>query len=331
LEHRRLGRLGPDVPVLGLGFWSIAGAFGGRDDAEAERTVARAIELGATFFDVAPSYGDAEDFLGRVLTPAGRARVFLTTKCGIGRDPATGRSRPDGRPEALRRGVESSLRRLRCEQVDLLLVHWPDPTVPMTETIDALEAIRRDGLTRYVGVSNFSADQLRDACARAPIVCDQVGYSLFDRRWERALFPAAVELGVGIVGYSPLAHGLLSGRIAPAVLGPRERDVRARGGTHSSQRLWDPASLPHNVALTGRMAEVADRAGATLAQAAIAWVLSNRQVSCTLTGSQRVVRLEENVAALSLELSCETIEELAALGGEAVGRVDSIPVWRQGG
>jgi len=316
------------VPVLGLGFWSIAGAFGGRDDAEAERTIARAIDLGATFFDTAPSYGDAEDFLGQVLSPSRRARVFLTTKCGIGRDAATDRARPDGRPETLRSSIEQSLRRLRCDQVDLLLVHWPDPTVPIDETIDALEAIRRDGLTRYVGVSNFSAAQLRAACARAPIVCDEVGYNLFDRRWERAMFPTAAELGVGVLAYSPLAHGLLSGRVEPGTFGPPERDVRARGGAHSSQRLWDPLNLPRNVALAARMAELAAQHGATLPQAAIAWALRSPLVACVITGSQRTSRLEENVASLSVTLPAEAFDALADLGQQAAGRVEQIPVWR---
>jgi aryl-alcohol dehydrogenase-like predicted oxidoreductase len=328
VQHRQLGRGGPTVPAIGLGFWSIAGAFGARDDAEAGRTVDRAIELGATFFDTAPSYGDSEAFLGRVLGPAQRSRIVLTTKCGIGRDPATGKSRPDGRPEAIRPSVEDSLRRLGCDRVDLLLVHWPDRAVPIRETIEALDRVRREGLTRYVGVSNFTAAQLREACACAPIVCNEVGYSLFDRRWEHEMFPTAAELGVGIVAYSPLAHGLLSGQIDPATLGPPERDVRARGGANSSQRLWERANLPHNVSLAARMAAVAARAGTTLPRAALAWVLSNPQVACALTGSRRVARLEENVGALEVELSRETLDALGDLGGQAAGRVEATPTWR---
>jgi aryl-alcohol dehydrogenase-like predicted oxidoreductase len=328
VRYRRLGRDGPEVPVVGLGFWSIAGAFGPRDDAEAERTVLRAIELGATLFDTAWSYGDSEEFLGRVLGAGRRAQVFLTTKCGIGRDRATGRSRPDGRPEAIRQGVQDSLRRLRCEQVDLLLVHWPDRAVPIGETVAALEGLRREGLTRYVGVSNFSAEQLREAAAFAPIVCNEVGYNLFDRRWERAMFPLAEELGVGILAYSPLANGLLSGLVDPSSFGPPERDFRARGGVSSSQRLWDRANLPHNLELAARMAEVAARSGVTLPQAAIAWVIGNPRIAGALTGSRRVARLEENVGALDVELSQATLAALSSLAEKAAGQVDATPTWR---
>jgi aryl-alcohol dehydrogenase-like predicted oxidoreductase len=328
VEYRRLGRDGPEVSVVGLGFWSIAGAFGTRDDAEAERSVARAIELGATFFDTAPSYGDAEAFLGRVLGPARRGQVFLTTKCGIGRDPTTGRSRPDGRPETIRQGVRGSLARLGCEQVDLLLVHWPDRDVPVAETVGAVEQLRREGLTRYVGVSNFTAEQLRQAAAAAPILCNEVGYHLFDRRWESAMFPTAAELGVSIVAYSPMANGLLSGRVDPASFGPPERDVRARGGANSTQRLWDRENLPHNLGLAARMAEIAARDGVSLPQAAIAWVLSNPLVTCALSGSRQVARLEENLGALDVRLSRETIDALAALGRQAAGQVEGTPTWR---
>jgi aryl-alcohol dehydrogenase-like predicted oxidoreductase len=328
MRYRRLGRGGPEVPMIGLGFWSIAGAFGQRDDAEAERTILRAIELGATLFDTAWSYGDAEDFLGRVLGPARRAQVFLTTKCGISRDPVTRRSRPDGRPESLRRGIQESLRRLRCDQVDLLLVHWPDRDVPLGETIGALDEIRRAGLSRFVGVSNFSAAQLLEACAVAPIVCNEVGYNLFDRRWEREMFPTAEELGVGIIAYSPLANGLLSGRVELAELGPPERDVRARGGAHSSQRLWHQPNLSHNLALARRMAELVAGGGVTLPRAAIAWVLSHSLIAAALTGSRRAARLEENVGALDVELSQAMREALADLGDQAEGQADTIPVWR---
>ncbi len=240
MHYRRLGNHGPNVPEIGLGFWSISGAFGPADEAESRRTIARAIDLGATLFDTAPAYGSSEELLGRTLSME-RNRVFLTTKCGLAPDPRTGRLQLDSRPESLRRQVEDSLRRLRCADVDLLLLHWPDPRVPITEAVGALDRMRQAGLTRYVGVSNFSAAQLREAIRAAPITCNQVGYHLFDRRWECEMFPTAAELGVAVVAYSPLAHGLLTGTLDSATLHPD--DWRTRGDTLSSQHLFAPVNL----------------------------------------------------------------------------------------
>jgi len=324
MHYRRLGKHGPTVPAIGLGFWSIGGAFGPADEAESRRTMGRAIELGATLFDTAPAYGSSEELLGRTLGRE-REQVFLTTKCGLAPDPRSGRLLLDSRPESLRRQVEDSLRRLRCADVDLLLIHWPDPHVPIAEAAGALDRLRQTGLTRYVGVSNFSAAQLREAVHAAPIVCNQVGYHLFDRRWERAMFPTAAELGVAVVAYSPLAHGLLTGTLDSAAL--HADDWRTRGDTLSSQQLFAPANLPHNFALARQMAALVEQPGQSLTQAAIAWVLHQPQVASVITGSRRVARLEENIGALDIRLDDATRAELTRLGDFARGLEQDIPVW----
>jgi aryl-alcohol dehydrogenase-like predicted oxidoreductase len=325
MEYRQLGATGPRVSALGLGLWSIGGAFGPADTAESRRTIARAIERGVTLIDTAPAYGSAEALLGEVLSPADRQRVFLTTKCGLAPDPLTGRSVLDGRPEALRQHLEGSLRRLRCDWVDLLLIHWPDTRVPIAETIGGLDDLRRDGLTRFVGVSNFTAEQLRAACREAPIVCNQVGYHLFDRRWERAMFPTAAECGVAIVAYSPLAHGLLSGSFDTGTLHPA--DWRRQGDTLASEYLFAPENIAHNAALARRMAESLEGRGVTLPQAAIAWVLAHPQVASTITGSRRVERLDENLAALEVAMDAGWRDHLSALAGAAQGLRDDLPTW----
>ena len=325
MEYRRLGIHGPIIPAIGLGFWSIGGAFGPADAAESGTTIARAIELGATLFDTAPAYGGSEAFLGATLSSAQRAQIFLTTKCGLAPDAATGRLRLDSRPAALRRQLEDSLRRLRCDWVDLLLIHWPDPTVPIAEAVGALDALRQAGLTRYIGVSNFSAAQLGEACRTAPITCNQVGYHLFDRRWEHAMFPAAAELGVAVVAYSPLAHGLLSGSLDRAALHPD--DWRAHGDTLASQRLFTAENLPHNIAIAQQMAALIARPGVTLAQAAIAWALAHPQVTSAITGSRRVARLEENAGALDFKLDADLHSRLMRLGDSAHGLDQQIPIW----
>lgn len=325
MQYRRLGANGPSVPAIGLGFWSIGGAFGGGDSSESSRTIAHAIDAGATLFDTAPAYGDSETFLGDILTPEQQKRVYLTTKCGLAPDSKTGRLQLDSRPEALRSHIEGSLRRLRRDNVDLLLIHWPDPRVPIEEAIGGLDALRREGLAGAIGVSNFSAAQLRQACSVAPIACNQVSYHIFDRRWEAEMFDTAAELGVAVVAYSPLAHGLLSGSLDPASFGPG--DWRAHGDTLSSQRLFAPENLEHNLALARRMAQLAVDQKLTMPQAAIAWILAHPQVASVITGSRRVTRLQENLSALDVTLDPETRAMLTSLGDSAAGLQDDIPVW----
>ncbi len=141
---------------------------------------------------------------------------------------------------------------MRCDSVDLLLIHWPDVRLPIAEAIGGLDDLRRAGLARYIGVSNFSAAQLREACRVAPIVCNQVDYNLFDRRWELEGFAVAAELGVAMVTYGPLAQGLLSGSLDLSRVDPD--DWRRRGDTLSSQRLFAPDNVSHNLTLAHQMA-----------------------------------------------------------------------------
>jgi aryl-alcohol dehydrogenase-like predicted oxidoreductase len=218
-----------------------------------------------------------------------------------------------------------SLRRLRRDDVDLLLIHWPDPRVPIAEAAGGLDALRREGLARAIGVSNFSAAQLRQACGVAPIVCNQVSYHLFDRRWEAEMFETAAELGVAVVAYSPLAHGLLSGSLDPSAF--QAGDWRARGDTLSSQRLFAPENLAHNLALARRMAQLAAEQKMSMPQAAIAWILAHPQVASVITGSRHVARLRENLGALDVALDAEARATFTALGETAAGLQQEIPVW----
>lgn len=326
---RQLGRVGPIVSALGVGFWAMGGGYGAASEDAARRVVDRAIELGATLFDTAPAYGTAESFLGRALG-ARRRRVFLVSKCGLAPDPLTGRLVLDGRPEAIRAHVEGSLGRLRSDALDLLLVHYPDPRVPFADTMGALDALRREGKARHLGVSNFSAAQLRASALHAPLVANQVGYHLYDRRWERDVFAAARELGIGIMAYSPLAHGLLAGRFAARPSFAPD-DWRSRGDTLVSQRLLDPANLAHNVAVTARFAPVAARHGCSVAQLAIAWVLGHEAVATVITGSRRVAGLEENHGALKVRLSSEDRREMEQIARDVRGYEEALPVWPSGG
>src|SRR5436190_4975757 len=233
--------------------------YGGTDDAEVTRAVHRAIDLGVTLYDTAPNYGfgGSEIVLGRALG-AKRNDIVLVSKTCIDWDPVTKTSKFDGRYSTVKRLNEESLKRLGTDHLDLLLIHWPDADTPIAETMRALEELRQEGKTRYVGVSNYTSYELREAKKDAPIVANQVGYNLFDRRWEREMMPTARELGVGVMAYGPMAHGLLTGTFkADQTFGPE--DWRRRGVIFG-QTLFGP-NIGQNVRVVEQLKGVASDLG----------------------------------------------------------------------
>jgi aryl-alcohol dehydrogenase-like predicted oxidoreductase len=228
MEYRELGKSGLQVSVVGFGCWESGGEYGAYEPDEVIRAVHRALDLGVTLFDTARAYGfgRSEELLARALGPR-RQDVVVVSKVGLERAP-DGRYLRDSSRATLMAGLEHSLRALRTDHVDLLLFHWPDRSRSWAEAMDALLEIKRSGKARHIGVSNFRADDLRASAPLAPLAANQVGYNLFDRRWERDVFAAAGELGIGIMAYGPLAHGLLTGRLA-ADDRFQETDWRSRG------------------------------------------------------------------------------------------------------
>src|SRR6202165_3341117 len=270
--------------------------------------VHRAIDLGVTLFDTAPNYGfgGSEEVLGRALGVR-RKDVILVSKVGIPWDPVTFTSKFDGRYSTLKRINEESLRRLGTDYLDLVLMHWPDPETPSAETMGALEELRAEGKTLHVGVSNFSAYELREARRHAPVCANEVGYNLFDRRWEHEMFPTADELGIGIMAYGPMAHGLLTGTL-PRENAFDERDWR-RHGNIFGQRLFGP-NLSANLDVADNLLTVADSIGTSLPLLALAWVLRNPTVSVALAGCRSPREIEENVRALDVQLDAEVLAEI---------------------
>jgi hypothetical protein len=220
--------------------------------------------------------------------------------------------------------MDDSLQRLGTDYVDLYLIHWPDANTPIAETMEVLGDLVRAGKTRHVGVSNYSAAQLREAKRTANICANQVGYNLFDRRWEREMFPTALELGVGVMAYGPMAHGLLTGTFTPETTFV-EWDWRARGSAFG-QHLFTPENFPKNVAVAERLKAVATRLGTTLPQLAIAWVLQQRAVSVALAGIRKPEEIEHNVGALDVQFSSEDLGVVDEIMAGAAGQVDAIPV-----
>jgi len=324
VQQRKLGNTGLSVSAIGFGCWEMGNPeYGSSNDTEMIAAVHRAIDLGVTLFDTAPNYGfgGSEEVLGRALG-ARRKDIILVSKVGITWDPVTHTTKFDGRYSTLKRINEESLRRLGTDYLDLVLMHWPDPETPIEETMRALEELRTSGKARHVGVSNFSAYELREAQRHAPICANEVGYNLFDRRWEHEMFPTAQEIGIGIMAYGPLAHGLLTGSM-PRQNAFDERDWR-RHGNIFGQRLFGP-NLAQNLDVVDRLLTVADRIGTSLPLLALAWVLRHPAVSVALAGCRTTREIEENVRALDVTLDSAVLADIEDIMKGAAGQTDVVP------
>ena len=323
MQYRKMGSSDLEVSVIGFGCWEIGGRYGAFDEQEVIDAVNRAIELGVTLFDTALAYGagKSEELLGRALGVK-RKDVIVVTKGALPTRPGQ-KERRDARYASIMQDIEDSLRALKMDYVDLYLQHWPDPETPIDESMRALEEIRKSGKARYVGVSNFHPHVLVEARKTAPIVTNQVGYNLFDRRWERHMFPTARELGIGIMAYGPMAHGLLTGAFTRETAFD-ENDWR-RSGVIFGQALFHPDHVGQNLAVVEQLKAVAARKGISLPRLALAWVLANPLVSVALTGARNAAEIEDNIEALDITLTDAERAELDTIMQGAAGQVDAVP------
>jgi aryl-alcohol dehydrogenase-like predicted oxidoreductase len=302
MEERRLGTQGLTVSALGLGCMGMTWAYsGGGDAAEAEATLIEAVEAGVTLFDTAEVYGphSNERFVGRVLTGARRNRVVLATKFGF-RIAADGQiSGLDSRPEHIREVVDASLERLGTDRIDLLYQHRVDPSVPIEDVVGAMAEQVRAGKVRYLGLSEASAETLGRAHAVHPISALQSEYSLWERGIEAEILPTCRALGIGLVPYSPLGRGFLTGTLS------RAEDLPPADFRRNQPRLQGD-NYDQNMALVARLRGLADRIGASPAQIALAWLLGQGPDVVPIFGTTQRTRLRENLASLSVRLaSCD--------------------------
>jgi len=323
MEYRKLGETGPQISAIGFGCWETGGAYGAFDADEVDRAVGVALDLGVTLFDTARGYGAgrSEQLLGKALGGR-RSEAIVVTKCGLPTRPGQ-KERRDSRYQSIIDDAEQSLRDLGMDYVDVLLQHWPDPETPIEESMRALVALQAQGKTRYVGVSNFHPAMLHEAKRYAPIITNQVGYNLFDRRWERQMFDTARELGLGVMAYGPMAHGLLTGAFTPDTAFD-ETDWRRRGSIFG-QQLLTPENLPRNIEVVDELRALATELGTTLTPLALAWVLRDPVVSVALSGTRRPQEIEENVRALEVTLPPDVLRRVDAIMGAAAGQTDDLP------
>lgn len=304
MEYRKLTSGGPLVSAVGLGCMGMSYGYGAASDKrEMIALIHSAVEKGVTFFDTAEYYGPFtnEELLGEALAPV-RDRVIIATKFGIRAE--NGKQVQDSRPERIRQSVEGSLRRLRTEIIDLYYQHRVDPDIPIEEVAGTVADLIREGKVKHWGLSEAGVQTIRRAHAVLPVTAVQSEYSLWWRRPEKELLPALEELGIGLVPFSPLGKGFLTGRFG--------KDATFAGDDFRSiVPRFAPEALAANQTLVELLRETARRKNATPAQIALAWLLAQKPWIVPIPGTRKTERLDENIGAADLRL---TAGELGDIG-----------------
>ena len=304
MKHAKLRDL--DVSRLGLGAMGMSFGYtgAGSDDEESIRTIHRALELGVTFIDTAEVYGPYtnEELVGQALKGR-RDQVVVATKFGMISHAGGGMGHLDSSPANIRAALEGSLRRLGTEYIDLYYQHRVDRDTPIEETVGTLSELVAEGKIRHIGLSEAGVNTIRRAHAVHPITALQSEYSLWTRDPEPAVLPLLRELGIGFVPYSPLGHGFLTGQI-------RSMDDLSDDDWRKTSPRFMGENFQRNLRIADEVAAVAAELGATSAQVALAWLLAKGDDIAPIPGTKRVSRVEENIAADSIELTADQMAKL---------------------
>ncbi len=311
METRKLGNSGLEVSALGLGWMGMSFSYGPpKDKQEMTALLRAAVERGITFFDTAEVYGPFlnEELVGEALAPF-RKQLVIATKFGFdvnpGFDPRgmTGSPGLNSRPEHIRQAVEGSLQRLKVDVIDLLYQHRVDPKVPIEDVAGTVKGLIEQGKVKHFGLSEAGVKTIRRAHAVQPVAALQSEYSLWTRTPEKEVIPALEELGIGFVPFSPLGKGFLTGKI----------DENAKFDSsdfRSALPRFTPEALKTNQALIDLLGSIGARKKATVAQIAIAWVLAQKPWMVPIPGTTKLHRLDENLGALSVELTPQDLREI---------------------
>jgi aryl-alcohol dehydrogenase-like predicted oxidoreductase len=304
VKHVKLGTLG--VARLGLGVMGMSAAYtgAGTDEAESIRTIHRALDLGVTLIDTAEAYGPFtnEELVGRAIRGR-RDEVVLATKFGWISHVPGGTGGLDSRPANVRAAVEGSLKRLATDHIDLYYQHRVDPNTPIEDTVGAMAELVAEGKVRHIGLSEAWVGTIRRAHAVRPVTALQSEYSLWTRDQETEVLPLLRELGIGLVAYSPLGHGFLTGKI-------RSIEDLANDDWRKTNPRFTGENFQPNLSIADEVDAVARELGATPAQVALAWLLTKGDDIVPIPGTKRVSRVEENIAADGIQLSAEQIDTL---------------------
>jgi len=310
MQKRKLGKSNLEVSALGLGCMGMSYSYGpAKDKKEMTTLLHAAVERGITFFDTAEVYGPYtnEELVGEALAPF-KGKVVIATKFGFdlsGSDHKPGAASVNSRPAHIKQAVEGSLKRLKVDKIDLLYQHRVDPNVPIEDVAGTVKELIQAGKVKHFGLSEAGAKTIRRAHAVQPLTALQSEYSLWTRTPEREVIPTLEELGIGFVPYSPLGKGFLTGKI----------DENAKFDSsdfRSTLPRFTPEALKANQALIDLLATIAKRKNATPAQIALAWLLAQKPWMAPIPGTTKLNRLEENIGALSIQLTPEDLREVDA-------------------
>jgi len=309
MQYRKLGRTGVEVSEIILGAWQFGkGAWANIEDDESYRTIQAAIDAGINLIDTAVGYGGgySEEIVARAVREHGGGTMLA--------------SKVMGGPEAVKTGLDECLQRMQLECIDLYQLHYPAPGIPIADQVGAMAEIQQAGKIRWIGVSNFSLEQLQEALATARIETSQPPYNVFWRQYEDDVIRFCAESEIAVIPYSPLAQGLLTGRFRSKADVPE--DIR------SHNKLMAPGILERCLPVIDRLDEVAKAHRRTLTQAAIAWTLQAPGITAPIVGARRPSQLEENLGGVGWQLSDEEWQEISEAGKEINGLLDfSSNMW----
>lgn len=329
MEHRPLGSSGMKVSPIIFGAWAAGGWYWGpQDDADSIRAIHAALDAGVNCIDTAPIYGmgHSEEVVGKAIQGR-RDKVLIATKCGLRWDTPGEGSNPwtykalDGtertvvrnlRKHAIIAEAEQSLKRLGTDAIDLYQCHWPDPSAPIAETMEAMLALKEQGKIRAIGVSNFTPEMMAECLRHAHLASDQPKYSLLARDIEADVLPFCRKHGIGVIVYSPLEQGLLTGKVTMGRTFPE--------GDYRSGRPWfQPANRRRVLEALEKIRPIADTHGATLGQLALAWTIAQPGVTAAIVGARSPAQARENAAAASIRLTDGELQAIRA-AFEAIGK-----------
>jgi aryl-alcohol dehydrogenase-like predicted oxidoreductase len=324
MQKRKLGNSGLEVSALGLGCMRMS--FGDRPVGDKQEMIAflrAAVERGITFFDTAEVYGPFtnEELVGEALAPF-HGKVVIATKFGFKHDPDKGPSPTvglDSRPEQIKRVAEASLKRLRVESIDLFYQHRVDPNVPIEDVAGAVKDLIQAGKVKHFGLSEADADIIRRAHAVQPVTALQSEYSIWWKTVDDAVLPTCEELGIGLVPYSPLGRGYLTGKVDENTTFDSS-DIRSRSPRYT------PEARKANRVVIDLLARIGEQKGATPAQIALAWLLAQKLWIVPIPGSRKLERLDENIGAVAVELTPDDLREIESALSTMTIQGDRYPV-----
>lgn len=323
MKYRKLGKTDITVSAVTMGCWAIASdpLWGHQDEADSLATVHAALDAGVTFFDTAEGYtgGESEAVLGRALVGR-RRKAIIATKV----------SRSHLSADEIRQACENSLRRLQTDYVDLYQIHWPSRTVPLEETVEALEKLREQGKVRAIGVCNFGVQDLSDLLDIGWVETNQLPYSLLWRAIEYEIQQKCLDEGLGILCYSPLSQGLLTGKFSVPDEVPEGRArTRLFSGNRPRARHGDTGCEDEAFAAIGKIRQICEEIGQPMARVSVAWLLHQPGVTAVIAGARKPDQIRQTAQAVDLELSLETVRQLAEATEEVKRAIGPNPdMWQ---